>query len=136
MPTNPLILVVGEEAPLATVLRSNLEKRGFRVEEEADGKKALASIAKTKPDLVILDWMLPRMSGIEICRRIRRRAGYSVLIIITGVRSGDDNLVEALNVGADAYIYEAVQHGHGPSTRGGFAPSRQYAVARATNRFS
>ena len=70
----PLILVVEDEAALATMLRYNLEKQGFRVEEAGDGQEALTRIAETQPDLVLLDWMLPVMSGIEVCRQIRRKA--------------------------------------------------------------
>src|ERR1700741_3183153 len=70
----PLVLVVEDEAPLATMLRYNLEKQGFRVEEAGDGQEALTRIAETQPDLVLLDWMLPGMSGIEGCRQIRRRS--------------------------------------------------------------
>ncbi len=71
--SKPLVLVVEDEAALATMLRYNLEKQGFRVEEAADGQEALTRIAETQPDLVLLDWMLPVMSGIEVCRQIRRR---------------------------------------------------------------
>ena len=70
----PLVLVVEDEAALATMLRYNLEKQGFRVEEAGDGQEALTRIAETQPDLVLLDWMLPVMSGIEVCRQIRRKA--------------------------------------------------------------
>jgi len=104
MPTNPLIFVVEAEAPLAAMVRYNLEKKGFQVEEEANGKKALAGIVRTKPDLVLLDSMLPGISGIDICRRIRRCVGYSVSIVIAGVHRGDEEVVEALDSGADAYI--------------------------------
>ncbi|MGH7041277.1 MAG: response regulator, partial [Acetobacteraceae bacterium] len=55
----PLVLVVEDEAALATMLRYNLEKQGFRVEDAADGQKALTRIAEAPPDLVLLDWMLP-----------------------------------------------------------------------------
>src|ERR1700712_4247800 len=66
----PLVLVVEDEAALATMLRYNLEKQGFRVDEAADGQEALIRIAEAQPDLVLLDWMLPVMSGIEVCRQI------------------------------------------------------------------
>jgi two-component system, OmpR family, phosphate regulon response regulator PhoB len=104
MLSNRLILVAEDDALLAAVLRSNLETQGFQVEEAADGKKALARIAETKPDLVLLDWVLPGMSGIDVCRQIRRSAAYSVAIIIVGARSGDQDIVDALNAGADTYI--------------------------------
>src|ERR1700727_2132849 len=70
----PLVLAVEGEAPLATILRYNLEKQGFRVDEAADGQEALTRIAETQPDLVLLDWMLPVLSGLEVCRQIRRRS--------------------------------------------------------------
>ena len=57
----PLVLIVEDEAPLAAMLRYNLEQQGFRVEEAADGREALIKIAKTQPDLVLLDWTLPAM---------------------------------------------------------------------------
>ncbi len=69
----PTILVVEDEAPLLTLLRYNLEKQGFRVEEAADGQEALLRVAETRPDLILLDWMLPSLSGIEVCRQIRRK---------------------------------------------------------------
>jgi two-component system phosphate regulon response regulator PhoB len=61
----PLVLIVEDEAPLVTMLRYNLEKEGFQVCEAADGEEALVQIAERKPDLVLLDWMLPLVSGIE-----------------------------------------------------------------------
>ena len=60
------------------MLRYNLEKQGFRVDEAADGQEALTRIAENTPDLVLLDWMLPVMSGIEVCRQIRRRPPITV----------------------------------------------------------
>ncbi len=68
----PTILVVEDEAPLMTLLRYNLEKQGFRVEEAADGQEALLRVAEARPDLILLDWMLPALSGIEVCRQLRR----------------------------------------------------------------
>src|SRR3974390_3190954 len=69
--TKPLVLVVEDEAPLVTLLRYNLEKEGFQVCEAGDGEEALVQIAECKPDIVLLDWMLPLVSGIEVCRRLR-----------------------------------------------------------------
>ncbi len=101
----PLILVVEDEAPLVTMLRYNLEKQGFRVEEAADGQEALTRIAEVKPDLVLLDWMLPAMSGIEVCRQIRRKPGTRDLpVIMVTARTEDSDAVRALNTGADDYI--------------------------------
>jgi two-component system phosphate regulon response regulator PhoB len=70
--TRPLVLIVEDEAPLVAMLRYNLEKEGFEVGEAANGEEALLRIAERKPDIVLLDWMLPLVSGIEVCRQIRR----------------------------------------------------------------
>ncbi len=64
----PTVLVVEHEAALATMLRYNLEKQGYEVDEAVDGQEALTRIAEVRPDLVLLDWMLPSLSGIEVCR--------------------------------------------------------------------
>ncbi|HUB11756.1 MAG TPA: phosphate regulon transcriptional regulator PhoB [Acetobacteraceae bacterium] len=101
----PLVLVVEDEAPLVTMLRYNLEKQGFRVEEATDGQEALTRIAETPPDLVLLDWMLPVVSGIEVCRQIRRRpATRDLPVIMVTARTEDQDAVRALNTGADDYI--------------------------------
>ena len=103
--SKPLVLVVEDEAALATMLRYNLEKQGFRVEEAADGQEALTRIAETQPDLVLLDWMLPQMSGIEVCRQIRRRSSTRDLpVIMVTARTEDQDAVRGLNTGADDYI--------------------------------
>ncbi len=103
--SKPLVLVVEDEAALATMLRYNLEKQGFRVEEAADGQEALTRIAKTQPDLVLLDWMLPLMSGLEVCRQIRRRPDTRDLpVIMVTARAEEQDAVRGLNTGADDYI--------------------------------
>jgi len=103
--TKPTILVVEDEAPLLTLLRYNLEKQGFRVEEAADGQEALLRVAETKPDLILLDWMLPTLSGLEVCRQIRRRPATRELpIIMVTARTEDQDAVRALDTGADDYI--------------------------------
>jgi two-component system phosphate regulon response regulator PhoB len=103
--SKPLVLVVEDEAALATMLRYNLEKQGFRVEEAADGQEALTRIAEAQPDLVLLDWMLPVMSGIEVCRQIRRRPSTRDLpVIMVTARTEDQDAVRGLNTGADDYI--------------------------------
>ncbi len=106
----PLILVVEDEAPLVTMLRYNLEKQGFRVEEAADGQEALTRIAEVKPDLILLDWMLPAMSGIEVCRQIRRKPGTRDLpVIMVTARAEDAAAGRGLNTGADDYITKPFQ---------------------------
>jgi len=101
----PTILVVEDEAPLLTLLRYNLEKQGFRVEEATDGQEALMKVAEGKPDLILLDWMLPSLSGIEVCRQIRRRPNTRDLpIIMVTARTEDQDSVRALDIGADDYV--------------------------------
>ena len=101
----PVILVVEDEAPLLTLLRYNLEKQGFRVEEATDGQEALLRVAETKPDLILLDWMLPSLSGIEVCRQLRRRpATRDLPIIMVTARTEDQDAVRALDIGADDHI--------------------------------
>lgn len=101
----PAILVVEDEAALVTLLRYNLEKSGYSVDEATDGEEALIRVAESKPDLVLLDWMLPSLSGIEVCRQIRRRPETRALpIIMLTARAEDQDMVRGLNTGADDYI--------------------------------
>lgn len=101
----PTILVVEDEVPLLTLLRYNLEKQGFRVEEAADGEEALIRVVEAKPDLVLLDWMLPQLSGLEVCRQLRRRpATRDLPIIMVTARTEQQDAVRALDTGADDYI--------------------------------
>ena len=103
--TKPLVMVVEDDAAIATMLRYNLEKHGYRVEEAVDGQEAITRIAETQPDLVLLDWMLPVMSGIEVCRQIRRRPETRDLpVIMVTARAEDQDSVRGLNTGADDYI--------------------------------
>ena len=103
--TKPLVMVVEDDAAIATMLRYNLEKNGYRVEEAVDGQEAITRIAETQPDLVLLDWMLPVMSGIEVCRQIRRRPETRDLpVIMVTARAEDQDSVRGLNTGADDYI--------------------------------
>jgi two-component system phosphate regulon response regulator PhoB len=71
--SKPTILVAEDEGALITLLRYNLEREGYHVLEAQDGEEALLVAAEEKPDLVLLDWMLPQISGIEVCRRLRSR---------------------------------------------------------------
>ncbi len=101
----PYILIVEDEAPLVTLLRYNLEKKGFRVEDAGDGGEALTRITEIPPDLLLLDWMLPTMSGIELCRQLRRRpATRGLPIIMLTARAEDQDAVRGLDTGADDYI--------------------------------
>ena len=101
----PLALVVEDEAALLTVLRYNLEKQGFRVEEAGDGHEALTRLGELTPDIVLLDWMLPSISGLELCRQIRRRPTTRDLpVIMVTARTEDGDAVRGLDTGADDYI--------------------------------
>jgi len=101
----PLILIVEDEAPLATMLRYNLEKEGYRVCEAGDGEEALTLVAERKPDLVLLDWMLPSLSGIEVCRQLRRKpATRDLPIIMLTARGEESDKIRGLNTGADDYL--------------------------------
>lgn len=101
----PTVLVVEDEAPLMTLLRYNLERQGFRVDEASDGQEALLRVSESKPDLVLLDWMLPSLSGIEVCRQLRRKpATRDLPIIMLTARTEDQDQVRALDTGADDYV--------------------------------
>ena len=101
----PYILVVEDEEALSTLLHYNLDKEGYRVELCADGEEALIRIDEKQPDLVILDWMLPSVSGIEVCRRIRQRSGTRNLpVIMLTARGEETDRVRGLDTGAADYI--------------------------------
>lgn len=101
----PLVLIVEDEAALVTMLRYNLEKEGFAVCEAGDGEEALVQIAERKPDVVLLDWMLPLVSGIEVCRQIRRSPDSRTLpVVMLTARGEEGDRVRGLNSGADDYV--------------------------------
>lgn len=102
---NPLVLIVEDEGALVEVLKYNLEKEGFRTEVATDGEEALLVLDEQSPDLVILDWMLPHVSGIEVCRRIRRRKETrGVPIVMLTARGEEGDRVRGLESGADDYV--------------------------------
>ena len=101
----PHILVVEDEAPIVELLRYNLETSGYSVSVAADGDEALERVAEDQPDAVLLDWMLPRQSGIEVCRQLRAKAGTRMLpIILLTARGEEADRVRGLETGADDYI--------------------------------
>ena len=101
----PLILIVEDEAALVTMLRYNLEKEGYRVCDAGDGEEALTMVSERKPDLVVLDWMLPSLSGIEVCRQLRRKPATRELpIIMLTARGEEGDKIRGLNTGADDYM--------------------------------
>ncbi|NKB60110.1 MAG: phosphate regulon transcriptional regulatory protein PhoB [Alphaproteobacteria bacterium] len=101
----PLVLIVEDEAPQAELLRYNLERDGFRTALAGDGEEALLLAEEEAPDLVILDWMLPLLSGIEVCRRLRRKAESAKLpIIMLTARGVESDRIRGLDSGADDYL--------------------------------
>ncbi len=105
MDMKPLVLVVEDETALVTLLRYNLEREGFRVAEAHDGEEALMLCAEERPDIILLDWMLPHLSGIEVCRRLRRNADTrDIPIIILTARGEETDKVRGLDSGADDYV--------------------------------
>jgi two-component system phosphate regulon response regulator PhoB len=105
MPMTPNILVVEDEDSLATLMQYNLEKEGYSVSLSADGEDALIQADERLPDLVVLDWMLPKVSGIEVCRRLRQRAETrNVPIIMLTARGEESDRIRGLDTGADDYV--------------------------------
>jgi two-component system KDP operon response regulator KdpE len=96
------VLVVDDEPQITRVLRTVLSSQGYQVETAAEGQSALANLADWRPELVITDLMMPRMDGVELCRRIRAQS--SVPIIVLSVKGEERTKVEALDSGADDYI--------------------------------
>jgi two-component system, OmpR family, phosphate regulon response regulator PhoB len=101
----PSVLVVEDESALSTLLRYNLEKEGFAVSEARDGEEALLQLKEGKPDAVLLDWMLPRLSGLELCRQIRRAPAWRDLpIVMLTARGEEGDRIRGLDSGADDYV--------------------------------
>jgi two-component system, OmpR family, response regulator RegX3 len=98
----PLILVVDDEQSYRDALRVALEREGFRVETAADGAEAIERFDTSRPQLVLLDVMLPRISGVDVCRELRTRS--QVPIIMVTARNAEIDAVVGLEVGADDYV--------------------------------
>ncbi len=99
------ILVVEDEPAIREMLGFSLTKAGFRFEEAVDAEQALLAIAASPPDLVLLDWMLPGMSGVDLARRLRREELTAALpIIMLTARSEENDRVRGLETGADDYV--------------------------------
>ncbi len=101
----PYILVIEDEDALATLLQYNLQKEGYEVVISSDGEDGLMQVDERLPDLVVLDWMLPKVSGIEVCRRLRSRPETRNLpIIMLTARGEESDRVRGLDTGADDYL--------------------------------
>ncbi len=100
----PLILIVEDEPQVRTIIRMNLEDDGYAVAECASGRDALEQVRTLKPDLTILDVMLPGLSGLEVCRQIRSERGQGDLVLMLTALSKEVDIVLGLEVGADDYL--------------------------------
>src|SRR5690348_6214315 len=97
------VLVVDDDAPIAASLRRALEYAGHRVTVAADGPGALVAAARERPDVVVLDVMLPGIDGLAVCRRLREQ-GHDVLILMLTARDATPDRVAGLDAGADDYL--------------------------------
>lgn len=101
----PRVLIVEDESALVELLRYNLEQSGFKVMVAGDGEEALASVQEDVPDIILLDWMLPHLSGIEVCRQLRRAAKTrDVPVIMLTARGEEGDRIRGLDSGADDYV--------------------------------
>jgi len=101
----PYVLVVEDEDALATLLEYNFEKEGYEVGLAGDGEEALIMAAERTPDIILMDWMLPKLSGVEACRRLRRREETrNIPIIMLTARGDETDRITGLDYGADDYI--------------------------------
>ncbi len=119
----PLVLIVEDEPPLVEVLRYNFQSAGFDTLTTMDGEEALIMVEEESPDLIVLDWMLPGLSGIEVCRMIReRRKTRATPIIMLTARGEEGDRIRGLDAGADDYVVKP------------FSPNELVARARAVIR--
>ena len=101
----PFVLIVEDEDSLSTLLDYNFSKEGYETAIAEDGEEALLMADERTPDLILLDWMLPKLSGVEVCRRLRRRKETSVVPIIMLTARGDEtDKITGLDYGADDYL--------------------------------
>ena len=101
----PTVLVVEDEPAQREVLAYNLDAEGFRVTCAVNGEEALLLVEEAPPDIIVLDWMMPNLSGIEVCRRLKTRKNTrSIPIIMLSARSEEVDKVRGLETGADDYV--------------------------------
>ena len=101
----PCVLLVEDEPAQREILSYNLEADGFRVAQAENGEEALLLVQEVDPDIIVLDWMLPNVSGIEVCRQIKARSKTrNVPIIMLSARSEEADRVRGLETGADDYV--------------------------------
>jgi two-component system, OmpR family, phosphate regulon response regulator PhoB len=101
----PYIIIAEDEDALSTLLNYNLEKEGYEVGVASDGDEALMMIKERQPDLLVCDWMMPKVSGIEVCRRLRQQSTTRNLpIVMLTARSEETDRIRGLDTGADDYV--------------------------------
>lgn len=101
----PLVMIVEDEEALGLLLKYNLEKEGFEVILETRGNKALADVEKYAPSVILLDWMLPEISGVEICKLIRSKPDIkNIPIIMLTAKGEEEDKIKGLTAGADDYV--------------------------------
>ena len=101
----PYIIIAEDEDALGTLLCYNLEKEGYEVGQASDGDEALMMIKERLPDLLVCDWMMPKVSGIEVCRRLRQQTSTRNLpIVMLTARSEETDRIRGLDTGADDYV--------------------------------
>jgi two-component system, OmpR family, response regulator len=101
--TSGRILVVDDEPSIVDAVATALRYEGFEVDEATNGKDALAAVARSEPDLIVLDWMLPDISGLDVGKRLRER-GFRTAILFLTAKDAVENKVEALRAGGDDYV--------------------------------
>lgn len=100
-----LVMIVEDEEALAVLLKYNLETEGFQVITESRGSRAVAEIEQHHPSVIILDWMLPELSGVEICKLIRSKPDIkSIPVIMLTAKGEEEDKIKGLNAGADDYV--------------------------------
>ncbi len=119
----PTVLIIEDETAIITMLKYNLEQEGFTVYSATDGEDGLMMITEKKPDIIVLDWMLPSMSGVEVCRQMRRNnESKNIPVIMLSARGEEDDKIRGLDCGADDYMTKP------------FSPSELVARIRAVLR--
>jgi len=121
----PVILIVEDDPALVELVKYNLEKEGYATAVATDGESALTLVEEEDPVMIVLDWMLPKLSGIEVCHRLRQRPSTTTLpIIMLTARGEEDDRIKGLENGADDYNVKP------------FSPSELTARVRAVLRRS
>lgn len=106
------VLIVEDETAIVTLLKYNLEREGFRVYATGDGEEAITMVKEYKPDIIVLDWMLPSMTGIEVCKQLRwNNDTKSTPIIMLSARGEEGDRIRGLDAGADDYLVKPFSPG-------------------------